>query len=128
MKRTRMKRTGFRAARARKRLRPVSKKTREGRWLALRTLRKHVLARAKGKCEFVAGTGHDGPVDCHHVVKRSQGGADDASNLVALCRRHHQDTDRPFSKTRLVVTPLGAERFEFAEVTVRDKWEAKAGQ
>lgn len=28
-------------------------------------------------------------VDIHHIVKRSQGGSDDVSNLKALCRRCH---------------------------------------
>lgn len=28
-------------------------------------------------------------VDIHHIVFRSQGGTDDASNLIALCRECH---------------------------------------
>lgn len=33
-------------------------------------------------------------LDPHHVVKRSQGGLDAATNLVMLCRPCHDDTDR----------------------------------
>ena len=28
--------------------------------------------------------------DVHHIVYRSQGGTDDVSNLIALCRTHHE--------------------------------------
>ena len=27
--------------------------------------------------------------DLHHIVFKSQGGTDEASNLIALCRKHH---------------------------------------
>lgn len=30
-----------------------------------------------------------GRLDPHHVLRRSQGGSDDPSNLVTLCRAHH---------------------------------------
>lgn len=30
-----------------------------------------------------------GRLDPHHVLRRSQGGKDEASNLVTLCRSHH---------------------------------------
>ena len=108
------------------RLRPVSRKTQEVRWPALRALRAHVRARAKGRCEVVAGTGHRGPLDCHHVVKRSHGGRDVPENLALLCRAHHDMTDAPFSKGRLVIVHLGFETFRFEVVTVRDKWAHRA--
>lgn len=30
-----------------------------------------------------------GPLDPHHILRRSQGGTNDADNLVTLCRAHH---------------------------------------
>lgn len=41
--------------------------------------------------------------DPHHVVKKSAGGADHESNVVGLCRRHHEQTDWPYAKGRLVI-------------------------
>ena len=122
---TPMRRTPLRRG---SRLRSVSRKTQEVRGPALRALRAHVRARAKGRCEFVAGKRgrHFGPLDCHHVVKRSHGGKDVATNLVALCRFHHKMTDSSFSKGRLVIVHLGFETFRFEVVTVRDKWAHRA--
>lgn len=31
----------------------------------------------------------DGPVECHHIWLRSQGGEDDWRNGLPLCKRHH---------------------------------------
>jgi 5-methylcytosine-specific restriction endonuclease McrA len=42
-------------------------------------------------------------VDVHHVVKRSQAGTDDAANLIALCRRCHDQADAPYRAGRLVI-------------------------
>ncbi len=107
-----MKRT---AIKRRKRLNPVSKKTRTVRWPALKKLRAHVMARAGRECECPEDLrgGHWGPLDTHHVVKRSQGGKDVATNAVLLCRRHHDMTDWPTTIGRLVVTHLADERFYF---------------
>lgn len=107
------------------RLRPVSRKTRETRWPALTTLRAHVLARAKGRCEackIIAG------VDVHHVAKRSQRRDDSADNAIYLCRFCHRRTDESFAKGRLVITALGRARFACAVVYAKDKWAARAGQ
>lgn len=30
-----------------------------------------------------------GPMDPHHILRRSQGGSNDPENLVTLCRAHH---------------------------------------
>ena len=56
-----------------------------------------------------------GPLDVHHVIKRSQGGADDPGNpmggapgnLIPLCRRCHDQTDFP-KATRLVFAPVSS--------------------
>lgn len=46
-----------------------------------------------GHCEYAAGgpaaREHWGPLDIHHVAKRSQRGTEEPSNLLRLCRRHH---------------------------------------
>jgi hypothetical protein len=59
----------------------------------------------------------------HHVVKRAQGGSDfDLDRLVALCPPCHAQTDAPYARGRLIITPLGDGRFT-AEVTRgADKW------
>lgn len=53
-------------------------------------------------------------LDAHHVVKRSQGGEDTRENLVALCRRCHDRTDRPRGEGRLEIESLGEERFAWS--------------
>ena len=67
----------------------------------LGTFRKAVLARAGGRCEWTEDavrcpittasptSGGRSPVEAHHRVKRLEGGANDATNGVALCRPHH---------------------------------------
>lgn len=47
--------------------------------------REEILERDK-RCRY-CGT-RDG-LDVHHIVYRSQGGGDEPTNLIALCRRHH---------------------------------------
>ena len=56
------------------------------------------------------------PLDVHHVVKRSAGGADDPGNpmagepgnLIPLCRHCHEATDFPTS-IRLVFAPVSSD-------------------
>ena len=46
------------------------------------------------------------------VLKRLQGGSDfDLDRLVAVCPPCHAQTDAPYARGRLVITPLGAGRF-----------------
>ena len=53
----------------------------------------------------------------------SQGGSDfDLDRLVALCRPCHEETDAPYAKGRLVITPLGAGRFSFEVVREAGTW------
>jgi hypothetical protein len=61
------------------------------------------------------------------VVKRAQGGSDfDLDRLVALCPLCHAQTDAPYVRGRLVVTPLGAGRFTVEVARGADKWAIRA--
>jgi hypothetical protein len=76
--------------------------------------REFVLARARWTCQ---ACGLRGRLDVHHVIKRSQGGSDfDLNRLVALCRSCHEQTDAPYDRGKLVVTPLGFGQFTFEVV------------
>ena len=44
--------------------------------------------------------------DAHHIIKRSQGGSDELTNLIGLCGRCHKRTDAAWEDGRLVVTAL----------------------
>lgn len=87
-------------------LNPVGKKARKDH-AELAKVRPEVLARG---CEFTAYL-HFAPasifenftrpvpitcagqLDPHHAVKRSQGGSNHPTNLICLCRRHHDFTE-----------------------------------
>jgi 5-methylcytosine-specific restriction endonuclease McrA len=60
--------------------------------------------------------------DCHHVVKRSQGGEDDPSNVIAICRVMHDLTDRALALGRLVIEPQGNQRFVSRVDVKPSKW------
>jgi len=51
------------------------------------TVQRRVLKRDRGFCQ-VPGCSRPA-AHAHHIVHRSQGGSDDASNLVSLCVAHH---------------------------------------
>jgi hypothetical protein len=56
--------------------------------------------------------GRWGTLEVHHVVKRAPGGPDfDLDRLVALCPPCHTQTDAPYTRGRLVISPLRAGRF-----------------
>jgi 5-methylcytosine-specific restriction enzyme A len=59
-------------------------------------VRRYVLARAKGNCEFCNAKGFEllnGGLylETHHAVPLSEGGKDSVSNVVALCPNHHRE-------------------------------------
>lgn len=61
-----------------------------------RALRAAALQRANGKCEYCLCPGFtmvDGRVflETHHVVPLSEGGADSAENVAAVCPNHHRE-------------------------------------
>lgn len=59
-------------------------------------VRRRVLMRANGKCEWCGTLGftmHDGKIylETHHVVPLGEGGQDSDGNVVALCPNHHRE-------------------------------------
>jgi hypothetical protein len=56
-------------------------------------LRRAVLARDRHRCT-VPGCTHATFVDVHHVQPRSEGGRNEASNLLVLCSAHHRAVHR----------------------------------
>ncbi len=56
-------------------------------------IRRSVLRRDGGRCQ-VPGCRHATFVDVHHLVPRSEGGANTAENLVTLCSAHHRAVHR----------------------------------
>jgi 5-methylcytosine-specific restriction endonuclease McrA len=72
-------------------------------WAAIRRV---VVRRARWRCQAW------GALEVHHVVKRAQGGSDfDLDRLVALCPPCHVQTDAPYARGRLVISPRGAGHF-----------------
>ena len=87
-------------------------------------IRAQVLARAQWRCQACRVRTR---LEVHHVVKRAQGGSDfDLDRLVALCPACHAQTDAPFGRGRLVITPLGQGHFTFTVVRGTDKWATRA--
>ena len=74
---------------------------------ALRKLKPLLIARSGNRCEVPWCRTAKKPLDPHHVTKRSQGGKDELSNLVHLCRPHHNATDLPRGRVGyLEIRPL----------------------
>src|SRR5262249_51547811 len=89
-----------------------------------REIRAQVLARARWACQ---ACGLRTRLEVHHLVKRAQGGSDfDLDRLVALCRPCHAQTDAPYVRGRLVITPSGGGRFMAAVVRAPSKWAVRA--
>jgi 5-methylcytosine-specific restriction endonuclease McrA len=87
---------------------------------AWREIRAKVLARAQWRCQACRVQTR---LEVHHVVKCAQGGTDfDLDRLVALCRPCHAQTDAPYVRGRLVITPEGQGRFTFTVLRGTDKW------
>jgi 5-methylcytosine-specific restriction endonuclease McrA len=90
-------------------------------WAAIR---RGVFRRARRRCQ---ACGRWGALEVHHVVKRAQGGSDfDLDRLVALCRPCHAQTDAPYRRGRLLITPLGGGRFTYEVIRKADKWVVQA--
>lgn len=104
MKRTPLKRGPSRLKRS-TRIRPVGKRGAADRE-AIERVRQVVLARAGQRCERC---GERRPLDLHHRLPRSRGGAHEAGNLVALCRVCHRAVHAGAADAhRWIVTRKGA--------------------
>jgi hypothetical protein len=67
-----------------------------------------LLQRSRGQCEYIIIDGLHGPVRCrrdandpHHVTLRSVKRNDKLSELLALCRHHHNVLDREQRKAKI---------------------------
>lgn len=94
--------------------------------IAWRALVAACTQRDRGRCRNLECPDPRRPLDPHHVVKRSLGGADSMDNVVMLCRACHDRTDAPYSLGKLVVRSLGDGRFCMALVTAEGKSEGRA--
>ena len=105
LRRSPLKRKSWLGRASRKRVRAggVLAKGRQSATLAgWREIVAQLRLRAQGRCENPLCR-RPARLDPHHVLKRSQGGADALNNLVALCRRCHVATDLPFGPGRLSI-------------------------
>ena len=60
-----------------------------------------IIVKRGNKCQW-PNCGHDISLDVHHIVSRSNGGTNRESNLIVLCKNHHQQADRgSINATRL---------------------------
>ncbi len=102
---------GPRTRRARKTPRPVPA-----------AVRAEVLRRDGHRCQWCGANELDGPLELHHVRKRSQGRDDCPTNLITLCRICHARTDCPYIKGRLVVMISMDGGFSLSIATKADKF------
>lgn len=61
-----------------------------------------VLNRDKYKCQICKGKHKDSKLEVHHIVYRSQGGSDEAENLITLCHTCHSALHAGRIKVNLV--------------------------
>lgn len=61
-----------------------------------------VLNRDNYKCQICKGRHKDSKLEIHHIIFRSQGGSDDAENLITLCHTCHKALHDGIIKTNLV--------------------------
>lgn len=86
---------------------------------AWRVLVEKLTERAEGRCENPVCR-RRGSLDPHHVIKRSQGGADHEGNLVMICRTCHRATDLPHGEGRLRILRLYATHSQTGFMFLKD--------
>lgn len=84
-----------------------------------------VLRRAEGKCELCKTEFHLSP---HHIIPRSDGGLTNLDNLIALCKRCHDEVEDQGYRTRAEVlrherrtTPRPPTRTEDEQRSIAEK-------
>ena len=65
--------------------------------------RKNIFARDKYTCQYCKGKTKDSQLNVHHIIERSNGGSDNESNLITLCKTCH---DKVHSGA-IVLTKIG---------------------
>ena len=81
---------------------------------AWENLKRHLAAASDGACERCRR--RTGRFDPEHAVERSKGGADTLDNVWHACATCHALKSNPYTYGRLLVTPLGDQRFDFRTV------------
>ena len=91
------------------------------------TVHRWVRMRSGGSCEVTLNYERCRKLarDQHHVQKASQGGLTTAENLIDICRDHHDRTDWPWNRGRLVIVAHGDETFTSAVRYAPDKFQAR---
>ena len=51
----------------------------------------YVLDRDNHTCQYCKGKSKDSKLEVHHIVFRRDGGSDEATNLITLCKTHYED-------------------------------------
>jgi len=59
-------------------------------------VRNAVIKRARGRCELCGAEGFLCPggsryIECHHIIRLADQGADTVDNVIALCSEHHRE-------------------------------------
>jgi hypothetical protein len=72
-------------------------------------VRRQVLNRARGKCEYCGETGFitiDNRIyiETHHIIPLSEGGPDTVKNVAALCPNHHKEAHEGLNREKIRTT------------------------
>ena len=75
---------------------PEYKKRMAGAYIRSADVRRKVIKRANGTCEYggckpFTKAGGDTYLETHHVISLSEQGTDKMSNVIALCANHHRE-------------------------------------
>jgi hypothetical protein len=73
-----------------------------------------------------ADAGRDRHAAVRHRQADSHASVEDLDRLVALCPPRHAQTDAPYARGRLVVTPFGGGRFTSEVIRGVDEWAIRA--
>lgn len=81
---------------------------------AWENLKQQLLSASDGACERCGARGQR--LDPEHAIERSKGGADTPDNIWIACATDHALKSNPYKYGRLLVVPLGDQRFDFKTV------------